>query len=136
MDLRSELDKAADSLDEAGAPSRLLNELAASIEDRSREPRPSPPRPNDDYRQWLEVELPKLLLDNVFRSKLLEPSGVINRLVREALKGKQDGDTSQPFAFTIEDLPLTVANAARANKDVHALLHPAHRLINPESGRR
>ena len=121
VDLRSELGKAADSLDEAGAPSRLLNELAASIEDRSREPRPSPSRPNDDYRQWLEVELPKLLLDNVFRSKLLEPSGVINRLVREALKGKQDGDTSQPFAFTIEDLPLTVANAARANKDVHAL---------------
>jgi hypothetical protein len=119
--LRNELGKAADSLDEAGAPSRLLNELAASIEDRSREPRPSPTRPNDDYRQWLETELPKLLLDSVFRSKLLEPAGVINRLVREALQGKQDDDTSEPFAFTISDLPLSVADAARANKDVHAL---------------
>ena len=120
-DLRSELGKAADSLDEAGAPSRLLNELAASIEDRSREPRPSPTRPNDEYRQWLEIELPKLLLDGVFRSKLLEPAGVINRLVREALQGKQDDDTSEPFAFTISDLPLSVTDAARANKDVHAL---------------
>jgi hypothetical protein len=119
-ELRSELDRAVDSLDEAGAPSRLLNELAASIEDRSREPRPSPARPNDDYRQWLEVELPKLLLDAVFRSKLLEPAGVINRLVREALQGKQD-DASEPFAFKISDLPLSVADAARANKDVHAL---------------
>ena len=121
MDLRNELNNATDSLDEAGAPSRLLYELAASIEDCSRAPRPSPVRPNDEYRQWLEVELPKLLLDNVFRSKLLEPSGVINRLVREALKGKQDGDTSQPFAFTLEDLPLNAANAARANRDVHAV---------------
>ena len=120
-DLRGELGKAADSLDEAGAPSRLLNELAASIEDRSREPRPSPTRPNDDYRQWLETELPKLLLDSVFRSKLLEPAGVINRLVREALQGKQDDGTSEPFAFTTSDLPLSVADAARANKDVHAL---------------
>lgn len=119
-ELRSELDRAVDSLDEAGAPSRLLNELAASIEDRSREPRPSPPRPNDDYRQWLEVELPKLLLDSVFRSKLLEPAGVINRLVLEALQGKQ-GESSEAFAFTIDDLPLSVADAARANKDVHAL---------------
>ena len=41
-ELRRELDKAVDSLDEAGAPSRLLYELAASIEDRSREPRPVP----------------------------------------------------------------------------------------------
>src|SRR5205807_1861905 len=117
--LRAELDKAVDALDEAGAPSRLLNELAASIEDRSREPRPAPARRNDEYRQWLEVELPKLLLDNVFRSKLLEPGGVIDRLVREALKGKQDDDKSKPFAFTVDDLPLSVADAARANKDVH-----------------
>jgi hypothetical protein len=119
-ELRRELDKAADSLDEAGAPSRLLNELAASIEDRSREPRPSPSRPNDDYREWLEVELPKLLLDSVFRTKLLEPGGVINRLVQEALQGKQ-GDTSEPFAFRINDLPLSVADATRANKDVQGL---------------
>lgn len=120
-ELRRELDKAVDSLDEAGAPPRLLNELAASIEDRAREPRPSPPRPHDDYRQWLEVELPKLLLDNVFRSKLLETGGVIDRLVREALRGKQDDDRSEPFAVAIEDLPLSVADAARANRDVHAL---------------
>lgn len=120
-ELRSELDKAVDSLDEAGAPARLLNELAASIEDRSREPRLSPPRPHDEYRQWLEIELPKLLLDSVFRSRLLEPAGAIYRLVQEALKGKRDGDRSQAFEFTIEDLPLTVANAARANKDVQVL---------------
>ena len=120
-DLRTELDRATDALDEAGAPARLLNELAASIEDRSRESRPSPRRPNDDYRQWLEVELPKLLLDNVFRSKLLEPAGVVDRLVREALKGKQDDDKSQPFAFTVGDLPLTVTDAPKANKDVQAL---------------
>lgn len=120
-DLRRELDQAVDSLDEDGAPPRLLNELAASIEDRAREPRPSPPRPNDEYRQWLEIELPKLLLDNVFRSKLLEPAGVIDRLVGEALRGKQDDDRSEPFSLAIEDLPLTVADAARANRDVHAL---------------
>jgi hypothetical protein len=120
-DLRAQLDKAAGALDEAGAPSRLLNEIAASIEDRSREPRPTPPPPHDDYRQWLEVQLPKLLLDNVFRSKLLESTGVIDRLVREALKGKQDGDKSEPFAFTIADLPLSVVDAARANKDVQTL---------------
>jgi hypothetical protein len=120
-ELRGELDKAVDSLDEAGAPPRLLNELAATIEDRSRESRSAPPRPNDEYRQWLENELPKLLFDNVFRSKLLEPGGVIDRLVRESLKGKQDDDKSEPFAFTIEDLPLSVADAARANRDVQAL---------------
>jgi len=119
--LHGELDKAVDTLDEAGAPSRLLNELAASIEDRSREARPQPPRPDEEYRQWLEVELPKLLLDNVFRSKLLEPAGVIDRLVREVLKGKQEEDKSKPFAFTVPDLPLSVTDVARANKDVRTL---------------
>lgn len=120
-ELRRELDRAVDSLDEAGAPPRLLNELAASIEDRSREPRPEPPSPHDDYRQWLEVELPKLLLDNVFRSKLLEDGGVIDRLVKEALRGKQEDDRSEPFSFAIDDLPLSVADVARANHDVQAL---------------
>lgn len=120
-ELRRELDKAVDSLDEAGAPSRLLNELAASIEDRSREPRPVPVHDNDDYRVFLEVELPKLLLDNVFRSRLLEPNGVVDRLVREALAGKQGDDKSEPFAFAIEDLPLTAVEADRANADVRNL---------------
>lgn len=122
-ELRRELDRAVDSLDEAGAPPRLLNELAASIEDRSREPRPEPPRPHDDYRKWLEVELPKLLLDNVFRSKLLESGGVVVRLVQEALRGKQEEDRSEPFSFTIDDLPRSVADAARANHDVQALFN-------------
>jgi hypothetical protein len=121
VELRRELDRAVDSLDEAGAPPRLLNELAASIEDRSREPRPEPRRPHDDYRQWLEIELPKLLLDNVFRSKLLENGGVIDRLVREALRGKQDEDRSEPFSLSIDDLPLSVTDVARANLDVQAL---------------
>lgn len=120
-ELRRELDKAVDALDEAGAPSRLLNELAASIEDRSRDPRPVPAPPDDDYRQFLEVELPKLLLDNVFRSRLLETGGVVDRLVREALAGKQDDDKSEPFAFTVEDLPLTAVDAGRANADVQQL---------------
>ena len=120
-ELRRELDRAVDSLDKAGAPPRLLNELAASIEDRSREPRPEPRRPHDDYRQWLEVELPKLLLDNVFRSKLLEGGGVIDRLVKEALRGKQEEDRSEPFSFGIDDLPLSVADVRRANHDVQAL---------------
>jgi len=119
--LRRELNQAVDALDEAGAPSRLLNELAASIEDRGREPRPAPPPVDDEYRQFLELELPKLLLDNVFRSKLLESGGVVDRLVREALAGKQDGDKSAPFAFTIGDLPLSVANAVKANFDVREL---------------
>lgn len=122
-DLGSKLDEAADAIDEVGAPARLLNALAVGIEDRAREPRPSPARPLDEYRQWLEVELPKLLLDNVFRSKLLEPDGVISRLVQEALKGKQDGDKSHPFAFTSDDLPLGVADAERANQDVQIVFN-------------
>lgn len=120
-ELRRELDKAVDALDEAGAPSRLLNELAASIEDRSRDRRPVPVPDDDDYRQFLEIELPKLLLDNVFRSRLLEEEGVVDRLVREALAGKQDDDKSAPFAFTIDDLPLTAVEAERANADVRTL---------------
>jgi uncharacterized protein (DUF2384 family) len=120
-ELRRELDKAVDSLDEAGAPSRLLYELAACIEDRSRSPRPVPTPPDDDYRSFLELELPKLLLDNVFRSRLLEPDGVVDRLVREALKGKQEDDKSEPFAFAIEDLPLNAVEVAKAGEDVRNL---------------
>jgi hypothetical protein len=120
-ELRDELDKAVDSLDEAGAPTRLLNELSATIEDQSRLPRQLPLAPNDEYRHWLETELPKLLLDNVFRSKLLEPGGVVDRLVQEALKGKQGEDKSAPFSFTVEELPLAIADATRANRDVQDL---------------
>lgn len=120
-ELRRELDKAVDSLDEAGAPSRLLNEIAASIEDRSREPRPTPPPADDEYREFLEVELPKLLLDNVFRTRLLEPHGVIDRLVHETLKGKPDEDKSEPFAFTADDLPLTAVDVTKAGADVQSL---------------
>ena len=119
--LRSELDKAADVLDEAGAPSRLLNELAASIEDCSRQPRPSPSRPNDDYRQWLEKELPKLLLDNVFRSKLLENDGVITRLVREALKGKQNATRQSRSHSHSTTCPAPSLTCRSANRDVQEL---------------
>jgi hypothetical protein len=119
--LRRELAEATSSIDERLAPDRLLNELATSIRLRSQGPRPSPPLPNDEYRQWLEIELPKMLYDNVFRERLLAKDGVVDRLVREALHGKQDGDKAEPFAFTEADLPLNVVHAADANKDVRNL---------------
>ena len=119
--LRQELEEATSSIDEGLAPDRLLNELSTSIKQRSQGPRPSPTPPNDEYRQWLETELPKLLYDNVFREQLLAKGGVVDRLVREALHGKQDDEKAEPFAFTEADLPLNAARAADANKDVQML---------------
>ena len=119
--MRRELDQAVDSLDEAGAPPRLLNELAASIEDRAREPRPSPPRPNDDYRQWLEIEL----AEAAPRQRVPLQAARARRRDRPTRSGGAAGQAgrrwSEPFSLTIEDLPLTVADAARANRDVQAL---------------
>lgn len=119
--LRRELEEATGSIDERLAPDRLLNELSTSIKQRSQSPRPSPTPPNDEYRLWLETELPKLLYDNVFREQLLAKNGVVDRLVREALHGKQDDDKAEPFAFTEADLPLNATRAADANKDVQML---------------
>lgn len=120
-DLRRELHEATSGIDERLAPDRLLNELSTSIKQRAHAPRPTPPPPHDEYRQYLEAELPKLLYDNVFRERLLAKDGVIDRLVREALHGKQDDDKIEPFAFTEADLPLSAVRVKDANSDVREL---------------
>jgi hypothetical protein len=124
--LRADLAKAADSLNEVEAPERLLFELALRIQSAPAQVSgPQAGNPDTRYRQHLISELPKLLGDHVFKTRLLERNGVIDRLAAEALRGRASDQKERPYEFVEGDIPTDVSdmpNAGSAARDIYAHL--------------
>jgi HPt (histidine-containing phosphotransfer) domain-containing protein len=112
--VRVSLHNAADSLDEARAPEELLNQLAVAFNTW----KPADVQHADyDYQRYLAGSngISQLLYDNIFRESLLAEGGVIQRLVRQALHGKERSDDEEPFQFDVEDLPTGVERISEAS---------------------
>jgi hypothetical protein len=113
-DLRNELAKAADSLNELEAPERLMFELALRISHAPPETPGGEGGRTNRYRQLLITELPKLLKDHVFTTHLLQAGGVIDRLATEALRGRTSEQKEHPYEFVEADIPTDVIEAKQA----------------------
>lgn len=116
-EIRIELGKAADSLNEEEAPARLLFDLQLRIKGA---PAVAPGHDlgdQDRYREHLIRELPKLLTDHVFTSRLLEGGGVIERLASEAIRGRTTDQKESPYEFVKDDIPTDVVEASKAGVD-------------------
>ena len=68
-------------------------------------------------REYLANELPSLLDDPVFKTRLLAEDGALARLSKEKFFGKSAEDKEDPFEFTAEDLRLTIDDTNRASAD-------------------
>jgi len=121
-ELNAELAKAADSVNEATAPRKLLDAIAARIEQSS-----TMGVLNAGGAKKHEIEqlkyaiqwLPELIRNHTFRHTLLsKESGVISRFAKEAIQGRGKGDRDEPFSFEENDLPRNVHEVSKAGDDI------------------
>jgi hypothetical protein len=129
--LHEALNRSADRFNEIEAPTALLDALARTLEFRSTQGGPQGEGPD---RKWIAVNMPILLRDAVFREHLLRPDGVIQGFVDKALRGSRPSDRNEAFAFSADDIPISLPNLTRANRDaqqVHSDLSsdPALQLL-------
>jgi hypothetical protein len=118
QELRAKVNAAADSLqDEAEARLRLRNTLAVLVETRGARKDGTPE--DVELRGYLasSTGLPALLLDPVFRTRVLADDGPIARLVHEKIAGRGPEDKEDAFGFEASDLYLTVDDVSRAGAD-------------------
>ena len=135
-EVRLELSRAVDSLNENTAPRELLDRLALRVEfnssvDQKAKWLMSDAADEEQYRAYLREGLPKLLRDPVFGEKLLAQDGVLRSFVKDALSGRRRGDRDAPFKFVEADLPRAVAELPKASqpaREIYADLWADERL--------
>ena len=121
-DLRASLDAATSSLDPEQARKKLLADLGLRIEADTIDL----PGEAGEIRTYLRSTLRSLLVDPFFERRFAADGGVLDRLVREAMDGRREGDKDEPFEFSPEDLNLTLPDIRKANaeaQDLYTLLH-------------
>ena len=129
------IDEAREALEGAPAQSeaddvlaeRLLDELAllvSHLDDLPKGGSASTDAKQQQLRRKLEKQLPDVLRDPVVRRKLVEPGGVVTRLVGLAVRGRQEGDGLDDDAthFLRSDLPLTFEEIGDASRGARSLL--------------
>lgn len=113
-EIEETLRRTADSLNEEQAPADLLNKLAAAFETATPQHAPLSltPSPKTRHREYLigSSGFAALLYDASFREALLAERGIIRQFVQQALHGREEHDTGEPFQFTIQDLPIQAFN--------------------------
>jgi hypothetical protein len=123
--LRAELARAADDVDESTAPEKLLFALALRIQKQPPRPSAASGTPEATSKKDLQLRayatqwLPELLRDHTFRNSLLaQKTGVLTRFAHEAIRGRNETDRYKPFAFEEDDLPRDVSDVANAGQKV------------------
>lgn len=106
---------------------RLLDELALLIAHTDDLPTGGLGQADERHmqlRRKLERQLPDVLRDPVVRRKLVEPGGVIRRLVGLTVRGRHDGDGLDDDAtrFLDSELPLTFDEIGDSSKGARTLL--------------
>ncbi|GAA4472876.1 protein DpdH [Phytohabitans houttuyneae] len=121
--LRADVDRMSTELDQAALERRLINELSEAVS--TAEPKPGHARmlagPN---------RLAAVLLDPYIRDYLLQPGKLIPRLAAALLSDQHDGLNDRPSHFTIDDLPLDVADIKLASDKARQVL--GHLYGKPE----
>ncbi|XXX76048.1 protein DpdH [Sorangium sp. So ce134] len=123
--LRAELARAADDVDENTAPEKLLYALALRIQKQTLRPSAVDgaagilSKKEVQLRDYATQWLPELLRDHTFRSSLLaQKTGVLTRFAHETIRGRNKTDRDKPFAFEEDDLPRDVSEISQAGQKV------------------
>lgn len=102
-EIRSQLGGLRESVDPEKLGRRLLDELAESIREAAA----------DNFLSKVlvgERGLYVLLHDPLFREYLLRPGAFVPRRAAHALRGRGDNEEEVPPEFTVDDLPLSIAD--------------------------
>lgn len=113
--LRADVDRMSSELDQSSLERRLINELSEAVA--VAEPKPGAARilAGPD-------RLAALLLDPHIRDHLLREGKLIPRLAASLLSDKDERDIERPTSFTVDDLPLDIADVKKASDKAIRLL--------------
>ncbi len=117
--LTVDVDRLSTEVDQAGLEQRLLNQMQEALA--AAEPSASPVRALVGPKG-----LAVLLLDPHVREHLLRPHRLIPRLAAHLLADRRDGDSERPLTFTIDDLPLDIADVKAASALAQKMLGMLH----------
>lgn len=121
--LRADVDRMSTELDQAALERRLINELSEAVST-------ADPKPGIARMLAGPHRLAAVLLDPYIRDYLLQPGKLIPRLVAALLSDQHDGVNDRPTHFTVDDLPLDVADINLASDKARQVL--GHLYGKPE----
>ncbi|WP_019901870.1 protein DpdH [Salinispora arenicola] len=117
--LAIDVDRLSAEVDQAGLEQRLLNQMQEALA--AAEPSTSPVRALAGPKG-----LAVLLLDPHVREHLLSPHRLIPRLAAHLLADRRGGDGDRPLTFTVDDLPLDIADVKAASALAQKMLGMLH----------
>ena len=126
-ELRNDLNRAAEDLDEAQAPNLLVYALAQRVQFETT------PGEYPVEREWAKNELHTYLSNHLVREQLTKEGGVVDRFVREAVHGRVDEDKDRPFEFEPNDLLLDLGPA---RQELRGRPKNVHDMLEADSGLR
>ncbi len=115
--LREDVRRLDQEVDQAGLEQRLLNQLAEALAKTQ-----APAEATNARLLYGPRGLTVLLLDPHVREELLRPGSLIPRLAASLLADRQPDEGDRPLTFTNDDLPLDIANLHRASAVAQSLL--------------
>ncbi|MFF0197302.1 protein DpdH [Streptomyces anulatus] len=122
--LKDDLSRFTEDIDEESLARRILNELSEALE-------ATPP--NSEARPLARMlvgpgKLAAVLLDPHVRAELLAPGRFVPELAHQLIHNRQDGQADRPEGFSISDLPLDI-------RDIQSASGMAQRLLGTMSTR-
>jgi hypothetical protein len=121
--LRADVDRMSTELDQAALERRLINELSEAVST-------ADPKPGIARILAGPSRLATVLLDPYIRDYLLQPGKLIPQLAAALLSDQRDGLNDRPTHFTVDDLPLDVADINLASDKARQML--GHLYGKPE----
>jgi hypothetical protein len=115
--LREDVRRLDQEVDQAGLEQRLLNQLAEALAKTQ-----APAEAANARLLYGRRGLTVLLLDPHVREELLRPGSLIPRLAASLLADRQPDEGDRPLTFTNDDLPLDIADLPRASAVAQSLL--------------
>jgi hypothetical protein len=115
--LRRDVRRLDQEVDQAGLEQRLLNHLAEALARTQLTSELADARPLIGPRG-----LTVLLYDPHVREYLLQPGSLIPRLAANLLADRRQDEGERPVVFTVEDLPLDIADLTKASNVAQTLL--------------
>ncbi|BEL10795.1 hypothetical protein Q0Z83_089860 [Actinoplanes sichuanensis] len=113
--LRADVDRMSSELDQRSLERRLINELSEAVAVADSKPGAARILAGPD-------RLASLLLDPHIRDHLLQEGKLIPRLAASLLSDGHERDNERPTSFTVDDLPLDVADVKKASDKAYRLL--------------
>jgi AAA domain len=115
--LREDVRRLDQEVDQAGLEQRLLNQLAEALAKTQ-----APAEATNARLLYGPRGLTVLLYDPHVREELLRPGSLIPCLAASLLADRQPDDGDRPLTFTVNDLPLDIADLDKASEVARSLL--------------